>query len=115
MDCLFCKIIEGKIPSAKVYEDENVLAFKDIQPQAPLHYLFVPKHHTESLATLPESETGIIDKIFTAIKKVAEKEGVSKRGYRTVINTNGDGGQTVWHLHVHLMAGKKMGGGMTGV
>jgi histidine triad (HIT) family protein len=114
-DCLFCKIIEGKIPSTKVYEDDRVLAFKDIRPQSPIHYLFIPKEHFKSLADLPGEKIGVLADIFAAIKKVADQEGVSDNGYRTVINTRQDGCQTVDHLHVHLIGGRQLGGNMAGV
>ena len=114
MDCLFCKIIEGKIPSKKVFENEDVFAFKDIQAQAPVHYLFVPKRHVDSLATLPTQDVNLMGRIYEAIKKVADDEGLSAAGYRTVINTNRNGGQTVFHLHVHLIGGKPLGGNMAG-
>jgi histidine triad (HIT) family protein len=114
-DCLFCKIATGQINTEKVYEDSNVLAFKDISPQAPVHYLFIPKKHYQSLADVPENELGIITDLFKAMKQVADQEGISERGFRNVINTRKEGGQTVDHLHVHLMAGRKMGGNMTGV
>jgi len=114
MDCLFCKIVAGKIPAAKVYEDDEVLGFKDIQPQAPVHYLFVPKSHVDSLAALKDADLQILGKVFGALKKVATEAGL-ERGYRTVMNVNREGGQTVYHLHVHLLGGRQLGGNMTGV
>src|ERR1700722_15731960 len=115
MDCLFCKIVEGKIPSQKVYEDPEILGFKDITPQAPIHYLFIPKKHYQSLVEVPASEVGVLGKIFGAIKNVSEKEGFAQSGFRTVINTNPEGGQSVYHVHVHVLAKKQMGPLMTGV
>lgn len=103
--CLFCKIIEGKIPSQKVFENESVLAFKDIQPKAEIHYLFVPKKHIESLASVSQNEVDVMMRLFSAIKEVADKEGITSRGYKTTINTGKGGGQVVFHLHVHLLAG----------
>lgn len=114
MDCLFCKIIEGKIPSAKVFENEWVFAFKDIHPQAPTHYLFIPKEHFKSLAEIPADKVDVMAQLFSAIKTVADKEGLSKKGYRTTINTGREGGQAVDHLHVHLLAGRAMGPHLTG-
>jgi histidine triad (HIT) family protein len=111
-DCLFCKIVEGSIPTQKIYDGDQVLAFKDISPQAPVHYLFIPKEHYSSLADVPTDRVNIMASIFGAIKKVADQEGLSAKGYRTVINTGQDGGQVVFHLHVHLLAGKKMSGGL---
>jgi histidine triad (HIT) family protein len=115
MDCLFCKIIEGKIPSQKVYEDADVVAIKDIQPQAPVHYLFLPRQHFESLASIPGESWGVMAKIYRAIQTVAKKEGFSDRGYRTVVNTNKDSCQSVFHVHVHCLAGRQLGGNMAGV
>lgn len=112
--CVFCKIIEGKIPSTKVYEDDKVLGFKDIQPQAPVHYVFIPKQHVESLAKVNNSNISVLESTMLALIKTAEKEGLSQKGFRTVINTNEWGGQTVFHLHVHLLSGKQLGGGMVG-
>ncbi len=113
MECLFCKIVEGKIPSHKVYEDNLVLGFKDITPQAPIHYLFIPKLHIEGLDDVPEATTILAD-IFRAIQKTARQEGFAEKGYRTSINTNKEGGQVVYHLHVHCLAGKQMGGNLVG-
>ncbi|MDZ4677354.1 MAG: histidine triad nucleotide-binding protein [Oligoflexia bacterium] len=113
-NCLFCKIVKGLIPSQKVYEDEKILAFKDISAQAPIHYLFIPKKHYQSLADVPLSEMSIMTELFTAMRKVADQEGVSVGGFRNVINTRKQGGQTVDHLHVHLLGGRLMGGDMTG-
>lgn len=113
-DCLFCKIIDGKIPSSKVYEDDQVFAFKDIKPHAPIHYLFIPKKHFKSLADLPEGDAIVMTHLFSALKKVADKEGISADGYRTVINTRKHGCQTVDHLHIHLLGGRQLGGNMAG-
>lgn len=104
-NCLFCKIIDRKIPSTAVFENETVYAFKDIHPKAPVHYLFVPKDHHESLAHVPRAKLSVLTEIFSAIQEVTEKEGVAKTGYKTVIHTGKGGGQEVFHLHVHLMAG----------
>ena len=111
-NCLFCKIIEGKIPSEKVYEDAFVIAFKDIHPKAPIHLLIVPRAHMDSLASLNEQNSDILKPIFLAAHKIAKKEGVLEKGFRTVFNCNKEGGQAVYHLHLHLLAGKQLGGAM---
>jgi histidine triad (HIT) family protein len=108
-DCIFCKIINQEIPSEKVYEDDFVYAFKDINPVAPVHILFVPKKHFSSLNDMSEVDESILGKLLLAVKKVAMDKGVDKSGYRTIINTNKDAGQVVFHIHVHLLAGKKLG------
>src|ERR1017187_5487247 len=112
-DCLFCKIVDGRIPSDKIYEDENVIAFKDISPMAPVHYLFIPKKHYSSLAHVPVDEAGVMADIFKAIIKVTNEKGIADDGYRSAINTGLRGGQSVFHLHVHVMAGKQMSEKMT--
>jgi histidine triad nucleotide-binding protein 2 len=108
-DCLFCKIIKGEIPSTKVYEDEFVYAFKDINPEAPVHILVVPKKHIESVNGIEEVDENIIGKIFLAIKKIAKEQGVAESGYRVVSNCGKDAGQTVMHLHFHILGGKELG------
>ena len=108
-DCVFCKIIDGKIPSEKVYEDENVLAFKDINPAAPIHVLVIPKKHIKSLADMKDGEEEIISKIYKIINEIAEKQGFKEKGYRVIVNCGKDGGQEVEHLHFHLLAGKQLG------
>lgn len=107
-DCIFCKIIKGEIPSQKVYEDEDILAFKDINPLAPVHILVIPKKHIETTNDLEEVDELIIGKIFTIIKKLA-KENNLENGYRVVNNCGEDGGQEVKHLHFHLLGGRKLG------
>jgi histidine triad (HIT) family protein len=107
-DCIFCKIINGKIPSEIIYRDDNVIGFKDISPSAPLHYIFVPTEHIDSLAKIEENNIHFLTKIFSAILKITKQEGISEQGYRTVINTGKQGGQTVFHLHVHLLAKQNM-------
>ena len=108
-DCIFCKIINGDIPSDKVYEDEDVLAFKDITPQMPIHILVIPKEYIESIADLKEEDEKIVGKIFTAINKIAYKLGIDKTGFRVISNCGEDAGQTVKHLHFHILAGAEMG------
>ena len=107
-NCLFCKIIKGDIPSAKVYEDEFVYAFRDINPQAPVHVLVVPKAHISSAAELDGDNSFYVARCFEAIRKIAEAEGL-KNGFRVINNCGADGGQSVMHLHFHLIGGVKLG------
>ena len=106
-NCLFCRIISGEIPSAKVYEDDYVFAFRDINPQAPVHILVVPKEHICCADAVDESNSVHVAKCFEAIAKIAKAEGLSK-GYRVVNNCGADGGQTVMHLHFHILGGVKL-------
>lgn len=110
-DCLFCKIINGEIPSAKVYEDEYVYAFRDINPQAPVHVLVLPRQHICCADEIDASNSALVGKCFEAISKIAGSEGL-KNGYRVVNNCGEDGGQTVKHLHFHLIGGRKLTEGM---
>ena len=107
MDCIFCKIIAGEIPSAKVYEDENVYAFRDIQPQAPVHVLVVPKTHIASADEVSAENAALVAEIFKAIPKIAKAEGLTN-GYRVITNCGEDGCQSVKHLHFHVLGGKKL-------
>ena len=107
MDCLFCKIIAGEIPSTEVYEDENVYAFRDIAPQAPTHILVIPKTHIASVAELSGENSQLVARIFEVIPKIAEAEGLTG-GYRVVSNCGADAGQTVFHLHFHILGGKEL-------
>ena len=108
-DCLFCKIIKGDIPSSKVYEDEYVYAFYDINPAAPIHVLVIPKKHISSLAQLDEQDKEYVWAIHEAMNKIAEKQGFKKDGYRVIVNCGKDAGQEVMHLHYHVLAGEKFG------
>jgi len=108
MDCLFCKIIAGEIPSAKVYEDEFVYAFRDIEPQAPVHILIVPKEHIASANELNEKNADVLSRIFLAAAKLAKEEGIAEDGYRIVNNCGFNGGQTVNHLHFHMLGGRSL-------
>lgn len=108
-DCLFCKIINGDIPSKKLYEDEKIFAFYDIDPQAPVHFLVVPKEHISSALEINETNAGIVGYIFTKIGDLAREMGFDKNGYRIVNNCGTDGGQTVGHLHFHVLAGRNIG------
>ena len=106
-DCLFCKIVEGAIPSTKVYEDELCYAFRDIAPQAPTHILVVPRTHIPSCAEVTGDSAALVGHIFTVIAKIAQNEGLSN-GYRVISNVGPDAGQTVPHLHFHILGGKRM-------
>lgn len=108
-DCLFCKIVKGEIPSNKVYEDEEILAFHDIHPAAPIHILVIPKKHITSLAYLKKEEEAIIGKIYGVINQIAEEQGFKEEGYRVIVNCGKNGGQEVMHLHFHVLAGKRLG------
>ena len=105
-DCLFCKIIAGEIPSAKVYEDDKVFAFRDIAPQAPVHVLIIPKEHIKSAAQIDETNSGVVAHIFEVAAKIAKDEGLED-GFRIVNNCGDSAGQTVKHLHFHLMGGRE--------
>lgn len=107
MDCLFCKIAAGEIPSTKIYEDEWVYAFKDIDPKAPFHAIVIPREHIASAAEITAENSGLIAKVFEAIAKIAEQENLEK-GFRVVNNCGADGGQTVGHIHFHLLARRNL-------
>ncbi len=107
-DCIFCKIIDGSIPSNKAYENDDILAFHDIHPAAPVHILVVPKVHIESIEALDDKNMDVVIKIHAAIQKVAELMGINKKGYRVITNCGKDGGQTVPHLHYHILGGTEM-------
>lgn len=106
-DCVFCKIISGEIPSKKVYEDEKIIAIYDLNPQAPVHVLFIPKEHICCANAITEENSGVVAHIFTKIPAVAKELGL-ENGYRVVNNCGEDGGQSVMHLHFHLLGGKKL-------
>lgn len=108
MDCLFCKIINGEIPSNKVYEDDQVFAFRDIAPQAPTHILIIPKQHIKSAAEIDESNSAVVAHIFEVAAKIAKQEALDE-GFRIVNNCGDIAGQTVKHLHFHLMGGREFG------
>lgn len=107
-DCLFCKMASGAIKPDIVYEDDTVLAFRDIHPQAPLHVLVIPKRHISTLNDLQDADTALIGKLYLAAKQIATQEGVAVRGYRTVMNCNAEAGQSVFHVHLHLLGGRPM-------
>lgn len=108
-DCIFCKIINKEVPSTIVYEDEDVIAFKDIHPVTPVHILVIPKKHISSLVDLKEEDEAVIGKIYTVINKIAKQEGILDKGFRVIVNCGEDGGQVVKHIHFHLFGGKKLG------
>jgi histidine triad (HIT) family protein len=108
MDCLFCKIIERQIPASIVYEDDRVLAFNDINPQGPTHVLVVPKQHIASLNELAEGDDQIVGELVRRAAAIAKERGISAGGFRTVFNTNRDAGQTVFHIHLHLIGGRSL-------
>ncbi|MDQ7017484.1 MAG: histidine triad nucleotide-binding protein [Gammaproteobacteria bacterium] len=107
-DCLFCNIVDGTIPAEIVYEDKQVVAFRDLNPQAPLHVLLIPKKHIATLNDLESEDNAVMGALILAAKKVAEAEGVAESGYRTVINCGEQAGQSVYHIHLHLLAGRQM-------
>ncbi len=107
MDCIFCKIANGEIPSKKAYEDDQILAFYDLDPQAPVHILLIPKNHISSANELTEENSKVVSHIFVVAAKLAKELGLEK-GYRIVNNCGEDGGQTVQHLHFHLLGGRSM-------
>ena len=108
-DCLFCKIAAGEIPAAKVYEDDEVLAFKDIAPKAPVHILLIPKKHLASLAEAGPEDAALLGKMQLLARQLAEQEGVAESGFRVVANSGPNSGQEVAHLHYHLLGGEQLG------
>ena len=107
-DCLFCKIINKDIPASVVYEDDEVLGFNDINPQAPHHVLFIPRRHISTLNDLQDSDAALVGKLYLAARAHAASLGVAEDGYRTVMNCNRNAGQTVFHIHLHMLAGRAM-------
>ena len=107
-DCLFCKIVAGQIPGSIVYEDQELVAFKDINPQAPLHVLIVPRQHIETLNDLRVVDDALVGSMVRCAAALAKKNGYADRGYRTVFNCNREAGQTVFHIHLHLLAGRSL-------
>jgi histidine triad (HIT) family protein len=107
-DCLFCKIIDGQIPATIVYQDDRVLAFNDVNPQAPTHVLIVPKRHIATLGDLTPDDDQIVGELARRAAAIAAERGIAAGGYRTVFNTNRDAGQTVFHIHLHLLGGRAM-------
>ena len=111
-DCIFCKIVQGIIPSRKVYEDEAVLAFEDINPVAPVHVVVIPKRHIATFMDITPETMDCMQAMVTAAQEIARLKGIDKKGFRVVINCNEEGGQVVFHLHLHVLGGRKLRGGM---
>ncbi|MDD3678825.1 MAG: histidine triad nucleotide-binding protein [Patescibacteria group bacterium] len=109
MDCIFCKIIANEIPSPRVYESKNLIVIKDINPQAPIHNLIIPKKHIPDLNSVTEEDQEILSEILFTAKKISEIEGLKEKGYRIIANTGRDSGQLVPHLHFHFLGGKNLG------
>ena len=107
-DCIFCRIVERKIPSKIVYEDETALAFKDINPQAPVHVLVIPKRHIPRVLDLGEEDHDLVGHLLMVANKIARDEGIAERGFRIVTNCNPESGQEVYHIHFHLLGGRRM-------
>ncbi len=108
-DCIFCKLVEGKIPSTKIYEDENVIGFKDLRPQARVHQLFIHKRHTRDINELVSTDSAQLEVLFRAIATYTEKESLTREGFRIVTNLGPNAGQTVFHTHLHVLAGEQLG------
>ena len=108
-NCLFCKIAAGEIPSKKIYEDDEMLAFLDINPMAPVHFLVIPKKHIENLLVLEAGDTALVGRLFAKARDLAIQQGCEEKGGRFIINAKSDGGQTVDHLHIHFLGGRALG------
>jgi histidine triad (HIT) family protein len=108
-DCLFCKIVAGQIPGAIVYQDERLVAFKDINPQAPMHVLIVPRRHISTLNALQADDDGLVGEMVRRAAALAADGGYAERGYRTIFNCNAEAGQTVFHIHLHVLGGRTLG------
>jgi len=107
-DCIFCKIVSGDIPGDIIYQDDDVLAFRDLHPQAPVHALVIPKKHISTINDIQPADAELIGKLYLAASTIAKQEGMDESGYRCVINCNDDGGQTVHHIHLHLLGKRQM-------
>ena len=112
MDCIFCKIIAGQIPSDVIYTDDKVVAFRDINPMAPVHLLIIPREHIPSLNDVTEQQITLVGHMVQVAKQLAKQQGIATKGYRVVINTGSQGGQVVQHLHMHLLGGRELTGGL---
>ncbi len=108
MNCLFCRIIDKKIPSRVVYEDDRAFAFEDINPQAPVHVLIIPKKHIPTTLDMTDEDHELIGRLFQIANKIAKDKGVAERGFRVVMNCNPESGQTIYHIHLHLLGGRIM-------
>lgn len=107
-ECIFCKIVNKEIPSKIIYEDKDIFAFNDINPQAPIHILLIPKEHFASLNAIPEEKKEILSSLLLKARQIAEEKGIAQSGYRIVLNTERDSGQEVFHIHLHLLGGRRM-------
>ncbi len=107
MECIFCRIVSGEVSAKKVYEDDDVVAFEDIRPQAPVHILVIPRRHIATVNDLTESDAQLIGRLVLVAKRIAAERGLAERGYRLVLNCNRDSGQEVFHIHLHLLGGRK--------
>jgi histidine triad (HIT) family protein len=107
-DCLFCKIVRGEIPCSKVYENDQVLAFDDIQPMAPVHVVIIPKNHISTLMDIDSRNIAVAGNLFSAAQEVARIKRIAESGFRMAINCNADGGQVIFHLHMHVLGGRKL-------
>jgi histidine triad (HIT) family protein len=112
MDCIFCKIIAGQIPSDVVFTDDKVIAFRNISPMAPVHLLIIPREHITSLNDITEQQTALVGHMVQVAKQLAKQLGIATKGYRVVINCGPQGGQVVQHLHMHLLGGRELSGGL---
>ena len=108
MDCVFCKIVQGEIPSDKLYEDDEIVAFSDVNPQAPVHGLVIPKRHIANISEITPEDEGLIGRMFIVGNRMARDKEVAEKGYRLVMNSGPDGGQAVDHIHLHVLGGRKM-------
>lgn len=109
-DCIFCKIVQGELPSEALYQDDELMVIRDVYPKARIHILAIPKTHVESLATLGDGQDALLGKLLDALRRTAAKEGVAESGYKVVMNVGQDGGQSVPHLHIHLLGGERVAG-----
>lgn len=110
MDCLFCKIVAGEIPSDILYRDDQVVAFRDINPQAPVHVLVIPREHIAYLSDVTEEQSGLLGRMMAVANRLAKSEGIAEKGYRIAVNCGDQGGQLVPHLHLHLLGGRQLSG-----
>lgn len=113
-ECIFCKVIQGTLPSQKIFETDRVCAFRDISPQAPVHILIVPKEHVDDILDVPAQKASIFQDLFLAVQQLAPQLGIAGSGFRTVFNSGDHACQSVYHLHLHLLGGTQMSGNMTG-
>jgi histidine triad (HIT) family protein len=107
--CIFCRIIKGEIPSEKIYEDDEILAFRDITPQAPIHFLVIPKRHISNIMEVKAEDSALLGKLLFMAQKLAADQGCGEKGFRLAINCKSHGGQTVDHLHIHILGGRQLG------